>query len=81
MNETEIKYYEAGMLFSRTNGDICFVMRHKDGLYDLVMIHNYAYDNRSVEQTDRYSSLEDLFTNEHQEGEMEMDGEVVQIDK
>lgn len=81
MNETEIKYYEAGMLFSRANGDICFVMRHKDGLYDLVMIHNYAYDNRSVEQTDRYSSLEDVFTNEHQEGEMELDGGVVQIDK
>lgn len=81
MNEAEIKYYEAGMLFSRTNGDICFVMRHKDGLYDLVIIHNYAYDNHSVEQTDRYSFLKDLFINEHQEGEMELDGEVVQIDK
>ena len=47
----------------------------------MAIVHNYAYDNVSSEQTGHYDSLESLFYNEHQEGEIEMDGEVVQVDK
>ena len=76
----QVKNYVPGMIISRINGDVCAIAKHKDG-YSMVIIHNYAYDNVSAEQTRHYPSLESLFYNEHQEGEIEMDGEVIQVDK
>lgn len=77
----QVENYVPGMLISRINGDICFVAKHKDDTYSMAIVHNYAYDNVSAEQTVHYPSLESLFYNEHQEGEIGIDGEVVQVDK
>lgn len=75
MNKKVTKYTNE-MIFNRTNGDICVVAKGKDDTYSLAIISNYGKEGTYAQQTPHYDSLDELFKNEHEYGEAELEGEV-----
>lgn len=75
MNKKVTKYTNE-MIFNRINGDVCAVAKGKDNTYSLAIISNYGKEGTYAQQTPHYDSLDELFQNEHEDGEVELEGEV-----